>query len=156
MILFVGVVVLIAVSGNNSNSNPATYSASILTAVENNFDFNTISMKDGDVSHVFEIKNDGTEPVEIKKVYTSCMCTTTYIINSSGKRYGKFGMPGHGLSSKTNIEVGPGESVVVEVIFDPQAHGLSGIGLNRRSVYLETNSAKSSKLELSFQATVTR
>lgn len=155
LIFLVGIVALIAVSGNGNSSNPAVYSASVLTAIENSFDFNTISMKDGNVSRQFEVRNDGEEPLIIEKVYTSCMCTTAYIINNSGKKYGAFGMPGHALS-KTNIEIGPGESAVVEAIFDPKAHGPSGVGLAQRSIYLETNSAKSPKLELSFQAMVTK
>jgi len=63
-------------------------------------------------------------------------------------------MPGHAGPSKTNITVKPGESVVVETIFDPAAHGPSGVGLAERSVYLESNSQKSPKLELKFSAVV--
>ncbi|KKK95197.1 hypothetical protein LCGC14_2675250, partial [marine sediment metagenome] len=77
------------------------------------------ALKDGNVSYKFEVKNEGEESVIIEKVYTSCMCTTAYIINNSGKKYGAFGMPGH-APSKTNIEIGPGESAVVEAIFDPK------------------------------------
>jgi len=150
------VTVLFVANGNSSGSDPISYSASALVSLEEHFDFNTISMKDGDVSHIFEIKNDGTEPINIKKVYTSCMCTTALVTNGSGKQYGKFGMPGHSLPSRTNIEIEPGGSATVEAIFDPKAHGPSGIGLAQRSVYLETDSTKSPKLELSFQATVTR
>jgi hypothetical protein len=134
----------------------AKYSTSRLLAVSDYFDFGTVSMVAGDVSHVFKLENNGKDPVKIEKVYTSCMCTTAYITDVSGKRYGTFGMPGHGLSSKTDIEVGPSESVLVEAIFDPAAHGPSGVGLARRSIYIETNSAKWPKLELSFQAMVTR
>lgn len=156
LIFLVGIITLIVVSGNSDNQNPAAYSASVLMAIENDFDFNTISMEDGNVSHRFEVKNEGEEQVIIEKVYTSCMCTTAYITNSSGKKYGGFGMPGHGLSPKTSIEIGPGESAIIEAIFDPKAHGPSGVGLVQRSIYLETNSAKSPKLEFSFQATVVR
>ena len=143
-------------NGNSDQTNRAQYSASVLDALEKTFDFNTISMKDGNVSHQFEIRNDGVEPVVIEKVYTSCMCTTAYITDSSGKRYGEFGMPGHTGSSGTKIEVAPGEAANVEAIFDPNAHGPSGVGFIQRSVYLETNSAASPKMEFSFQATVVR
>ena len=46
--------------------------------------------------------------------------------------------------------------MMLEAVFDPAAHGPSGVGLAQRYVYLETNSAKSPKLEISFQAMVTR
>src|SRR3989344_7860114 len=51
------------------------------------YDFGTISMAEGDVSHAFKIKNTGSEAVVINKMYTSCMCTTA-ILNSSGKKFG--------------------------------------------------------------------
>jgi urease beta subunit len=155
--LLIGLVVLIAATGNNNDkTSPSSYSASSLAALENNFDFDTISMKSGKVSHKFEVRNNGVEPVKIEKVYTSCMCTSALIFDATGRKRGTFGMPGHGLPSRTNIEVAPGESITVEAVFDPSVHGLSGIGLNKRSIYLETNSAKSPKLELSFQAMVTK
>lgn len=153
-IVLLGAIALFATRGNG-DENSHVYSESSLSAMENNFDFQTISMKDGDVSHQFELKNEGAESVKIEKAYTSCMCTVAYIIDSAGRKYGKFEMPGHG-STKTNIEVESGESVFVEAIFDPSAHGPSGVGLAQRSIYLETNSAKSPKLELSFRAMVTR
>ena len=141
--------------GGGGDENPSKYSASVLTAFENFFDFKTISMKDGKVSHKFEVKNDGEELVRIEKVYTSCMCTAASVADSKGKNWGTFGMPGHAGPSKTNITVEPGESFVVEAIFDPAAHGPSGVGLAERSVYLESNSQKSPKIELKFTAIVT-
>lgn len=157
----VGIAVLVgiaflAMSGGNSGSDTASpYSASALTAPENTFSFGNVPINGGVVSHEFVVRNDGEESILIEKVYTSCMCTTALITNASGKKYGAFGMPGHGAPSDTKIEVGPGESATVMAIYDPAAHGPSGIGFADRSIYLETNSAKSPKLELSFQATVT-
>lgn len=155
-IIIVGTLIFVNKDSNVATSSYIEYSASVLSATEDRFDFNLISMKDGNVTHQFEIRNDGKETVIIKKVYTSCMCTTALIIDSFNKKYGAFGMQGHGISSKTNIEINAGESAFVEAIFDPAAHGPSGVGLVRRSIYIETNSAQSPKLELSFQAMVTR
>lgn len=153
--VFIGIAFL-AMSGSNGNGDGVSpYSASTLTASENTFNFGSIPINGGNVTHEFTIRNDGEEPVVIEKVYTSCMCTSALITDKSGEKYGAFGMPGHGTPSGTKIEVGPGESVTVMAIYDPAAHGPSGIGFVDRSIYLETNSAKSPKLELSFQATVT-
>ena len=140
-----------------ANIEPETsseYSASAIAVSHTTFDFGTISMKDGNVSHEFELKNEGTEPLTIEKVSTSCMCTTAFLIDSSGKKYGGFGMPGHG-TARADVEIGPGETLILEAVFDPAAHGPSGVGLAQRFIYLETNSSKSPKLELSFNATVT-
>jgi hypothetical protein len=158
-VLVIGAVAAIVVKGNTNaiaNSNPATYSASSLSVENNSFDFGTILMQDGNVSYAFKVKNDGEEPVLIGKVYTSCMCTTASVTNASGDTYGLFGMPGHAGASSTNIEIGAGESATVEAVFDPAAHGPSGVGLADRSIYLETNSSKSPRVELKFRATVTR
>lgn len=140
---------------NNSAQSVAGNSEGLLAAVENNFDFGTISMRNGKVSHEFEIKNDGTESLTINKIYTSCMCTTVTMTDSAGKNYGIFGMPGHGgAASRANIKLDAGKSLMAEAVFDPAAHGPSGVGLAQRTVYLETDSTKSPSLELNFTATV--
>ena len=128
--------------------------ASPVSVSGNDWDFGSISMKDGNVTHNFEIKNEGTEPVVIKKVFTSCGCTTAFVIDASGKKYGEFGMPGHGLPSKTDIVVGPGDAAIVEAVYNPAAHGPAGVGLAKRSIYLETNSSVSPKVEVRFSALV--
>lgn len=159
----VGIVILIAwssVSKDNSANNPDNLNASThsaLTIPERNFDFGTISMEKGKVSHVFEVKNPGNEIVTIEKVYTSCMCTKATITDSEGNGQGIFSMPGHGGgSAEANIPIKPNETVIVEAIFDPAAHGPSGVGKADRSIYLETNSTQSPKIELQFSAMVTR
>lgn len=159
MVILGGIIFLLNSDRNNKNDNQiksTTYSASTLTAPEDSFDFKTILMKDGNVSHQFKIDNQGTEPIVIEKIYTSCMCTNATVIDMLGKKLGTFGMQGHGQSSTIKIEVGAGEFITIEAVFDPAAHGPSGVGLIDRSVYLETNSAKSPKLELSFRAMVIR
>lgn len=153
-LILIGVGLAFAGSGSKKGGTTSAYSASTLSASHTTFDFGTISMKDGNVSHEFELKNEGADSLKIEKVSTSCMCTTAFLIDSSGKKYGGFGMPGHAVSS-ANVDIGPGQTVTLEAVFDPNAHGPSGVGLAQRSIYLETNSSKSPKLELSFNATVT-
>lgn len=126
-----------------------------LTVLENDFDFGDIELRGGNVSHKFEVKNKGSEAMMVKKVYTSCMCTTAYLSDASGKRYGKFGMQGHkGLDLDTDIKIAPGEKAEVEVIFDPFAHGPNGTGKIKRIVYLETSSEKTPKVEIKFTGNV--
>lgn len=142
--------------GSDVNKEVQTSSASALTATTGAFDFGTIMMQDGNVEHEFMVDNIGTEPVVINKVYTSCMCTQAAITDSSGEERGLFGMPGHGGSGKTDIVVAPGESILVNAIYDPAAHGPAGVGRADRTIYLETNSKTAPKVELQFTATVTR
>lgn len=133
----------------------AANGASVIASTEDFFDFGTINMRDGKVSRVFTVQNDGAETMVIQSAYTSCMCTEALLIDSGGKEYGPFGMPGH-TSPRTNITIGAGKSVSVKAVFDPAAHGPSGVGLAERSIYLETNSAEKPRVELKFRAVVTR
>jgi len=141
----------------DSDKTPAAASSlGSLVVAENDYDFGTISMKDGEVEHEFKLTNNGGEPVTIKEVYTSCMCTTAEITDADGKTYGLFGMPGHGLSKKTKVTIAPDQSVVVSAIYDPAAHGPSGVGLADRTIYVETNSTETPTIELEFTAMVRR
>ena len=160
ILTFGGIIVFVVVgffllNGGGGNSSTKTVSASTLESLESYYDFGTISMGNGDVAKLFEVKNTGTEPVAIEKVYTSCMCTTAKITDAEGNTYGPYGMPGHVSYDSSKIEIRGGETATVEAIFDPAAHGPSGIGLNQRVIYLETNSAQTPKVELKFAATVT-
>jgi hypothetical protein len=123
-----------------------------LTAEETSFDFGTISMANGKVSHIFNLENIGIEPVTIKKMYTSCMCTTASL-NLRNESFGPYGMAGHGFIPPINKSISPGEEGRVEVVFDPAAHGPAGIGKIQRVVTIENNSG--SPLELNFTAMVT-
>jgi hypothetical protein len=147
---------MILIGGNSNVSDSNEFSNSALTVMGNNFDFGTIVMANGNVSNQFEVRNEGGEEVIIERVYTSCMCTSAKITDASGKDMGTFGMPGHSLSPKTQIMVPAGGAVTLNATFDPAAHGPSGVGLAKRSIYLETNSKVSPKTEVSFQVTVIR
>ncbi len=157
-IIFLIAIGTIAVVNKSSNEkiDDSRYSAGLISVLENSFDFGTISMKDGKVSHRFEFKNEGSESLLINEVSTSCMCTTAFVYSNSKGKSGPFGMGGHGVSAKTNIKIDAEENFSVEVFFDPNAHGPLGVGLNQRAVYLGTNSQKTPKVELQIQANVVR
>jgi len=148
-------ILLIMLPSFVSNDQSKQVSESSLIATESFHDFGEILLQGGLVETQFDLTNEGANPITIGKVYTSCLCTTATIIESDGKEKGKFGMPGHkGLLSVADSIVLPGESIAVNVIFDPAAHGPSGVGLAQRSVYLETNSKTTPKVELRFEAVV--
>ncbi len=145
---------LVWLGQRTSNGQPANNQSNggVLAAVEQNFDFGTISMAAGKVSHTFAIKNTGTNEVVINKMYTSCMCTEATLVKS-GKKLGPFGMPGHGFIPNINEAISPGGEARVEVVFDPAAHGPAGIGRIQRTVIIENNSGR--PLEFGFTAMVT-
>lgn len=104
------------------------------------YDFGTISMAAGKVSHVFKIKNISDETIKTKRLYTSCMCTKA-TFSKSGEKSGPFDMPGHSFIPPLKKIINPDEEFEVIVEFDPAAHGPAGIGPIEREIYLENDSA---------------
>lgn len=160
--IIIGIIALLLLGGvvwiarPNSQSTAATLSTSnngTLTVEEaNNYNFGTISMAAGKVTHSFKIKNTGNETVTINKMYTSCMCTTA-LLRKGDKQFGPYGMPGHGAIPKIGQAINPNEEATVEVIFDPAAHGPAGVGRIQRTVTIENNAGQ--PLELGFTVLVT-
>ncbi len=135
-----------------SSSNLANGASALVVEEANNYDFGSISMAAGEVKHTFTIRNMGSDTVTVKKMYTSCMCTTASLM-SGGKQFGPVGMPGHGAIPSVNIAINPGEEAEVEVVFDPAAHGPAGVGRIQRTVTLEQSAGE--PVELIFAALVT-
>ena len=154
VILIFGLIWLLqTINKNQGTGSPAAASSnSLLSAEETSFDFGNVSMAKGIVSHAFKIKNTGSEPLTITKLYTSCMCTEATFVKSDIEK-GPFGMPGMGYIPQISQTLAVGEEAEILVTFDPAAHGPAGLGQINRTVYLE-NSGKSNKLELSFSANV--
>jgi len=124
----------------------------ILVANQANFDFGSVSMAAGKVTHRYWIRNTGATPIVVRTMYTSCMCTTAALVKG-GRKFDPYGMPGHGFMSPLNQAIAPNEAAMVEVVFDPAAHGPAGIGRIERSVTLQTD--REQPLELAFVANVT-
>lgn len=133
-----------AINGSNSNGT--------ISAEHSSFDFGSISMSNGNVRHDFTVKNTSGEQATLKKLYTSCMCTTASL-KINGRTEGPFGMAGHGFIPSFNQALAPGEEATIEVVFDPNAHGPAGVGKIERVIYIEMGS--SNTLELNVSANVT-
>jgi len=156
IVVFFGALVLYSRSGSGGGTTATATgggSGGSLVAAEDSFDFGTVSMAAGKVSHVFKLKNESGAPVTITKLYTSCMCTIASL-NHGGKKLGPFGMPGHGLGAIPVISetINPGEEAEVEAVFDPAAHGPAGVGPIDRVVFVEQGDKS---LQLQFKAVVT-
>ena len=134
-------------------ADAASRSAGRLAAVETKFNFGSISMAAGKVTHRYRFRNAGTEPIVLGKMYTSCMCTTAALVKSSGRKFAPVGMPGHTPIPALNETMQPNEEAMVEVVFDPAAHGPAGIGPIDRIVTIENSAGQ--PLELAFVANVT-
>jgi hypothetical protein len=151
-ITVVGIFAFLIVIGKPNNSKSETVSGGKLSAVQAGHDFGSISMKEGKVSHVYEIKNASDKPLTITKLYTSCMCTTAELAAGT-KKAGPFGMQGHGGTIPAiAVPLQPDETAKVKAVFDPAAHGSAGVGDVKRSVFV--SSPGNPNFELTLSATV--
>ena len=127
---------------------------SALAASETFYDFGTISMKNDNVTKEFTVTNPTAEAITLEAVFTSCMCTTAFIVGADGSAKGPFGMPGHGGAvPPANESVGAGESRIIRVVYDPNAHGPAGVGRIDRFITLTDDSGAT--LEYEIKANVT-
>ena len=117
---------------NQSTKN----SESKLVESETFHDFGTISMKNGNVSKMFQVVNKTNKDVFYPDLTTSCMCTAAYFVRPDGSKKGPFGMPGMGFVPKLKETIKAGELANIEVVYDPNAHGPAGVGRIDRFVYL--------------------
>lgn len=157
--IIIGIAATLAILGGiiwltrpDKSGADANYGASSLQTTETEYDFGTISMAKGKVSKIFPLKNASAQAAFIEKIYTSCMCTEASLIKPD-RKFGPFGMPGHGIAPKINQTLNPGEEVQIEVVFDPNAHGPAGVGPIDRIVYVEEKERL--PLELKIKAMVT-
>jgi len=142
----------VARNASASTTPVSPRSSGALSAREANFSFGSISMAAGKVSHRYWISNTGSRPIVLNKMYTSCMCTTAALVKGM-RKFAPVGMPGHTPIPALNEMMAPNEQAMVEVVFDPAAHGPAGIGRIERVVTIENNAGQ--PLELAFSANVT-
>ena len=131
----------------------STGARSVLTASEIFYDFGTISMKNGNVSTDFTVTNSTDKDIVVSSLITSCMCTTAFIVEPNGATKGAFGMPGMGYLTTANETIGAGESRIIRVVYDPNAHGPAGVGLIDRTITLTDSSGASLQLEIKAMVT---
>lgn len=141
-----------AATVESRSAGGSTSSIGRLDALTTAYNFGSISMARGKVSHRYLIRNTGGGSILIRKIYTSCMCTTAALVKGA-KRTDPFGMPGHGVIPTINEPMKPGEDALIEVVFDPAAHGPAGIGPVNRVVTIENSGGR--PLELVIAANVT-
>lgn len=132
-----------APSGNAAVNGPS----GILAADERSYDFGTISMAKGKVTRTFRLRNTGSTPVTIRRMSTSCMCTSATLVVGDRRR-GPYGMPGHGYIPRIDQEIEAGSAASVDVTFDPAAHGPAGVGPIQRVVRIETVDGPELQLEI--------
>ncbi|MBI4049656.1 MAG: DUF1573 domain-containing protein [Candidatus Doudnabacteria bacterium] len=124
---------------------------SVLTADSNFYDFGSVPINGGKVEKIFQIRNPSDSSVFLKEMHTSCMCTEA-TLELNGQAFGPFGMPGHAALPQISMPLAASASANVKVVFDPAAHGPSGIGTIERVVTLVTSDGE---IQFNIKANVT-
>ena len=159
--IYLGLIAVVVVGliwfSNNSKTKTPTAAinekfSGVLALKESQYDFGAVSMAKGKVSKEFALENKSQGDVKIGEVFTSCMCTEAEL-KVGDRTAGPFGMQGHTASS-VYLVMKSGETLTVKVIFDPAAHGPSGVGPIERQVAIYTSAGKDPIL-LDFKAVVT-
>jgi len=117
-------------------------------------DLGDVPIGGGKVQTSFMVRNDSDEAVRLVSVYTSCMCTTAVLAFEDGPKEGPFGMPGHDLPTSLDRSLGAGQTMEVEVTFDPAAHGPDAVGPVTRGIAIHLDDGE--VLILQFNANVVR
>lgn len=110
-----------------------------------------VAYNGGVVSKSFDIKNNSDKDVILRKITTSCMCTTAkFVVNGKESKF--YGMEMNGdLNPLISYMLPAGSSGQVVFDFDPKAHGPEGIGGFQRTVTLFFDSGYK---EVNFEGTV--
>lgn len=98
-------------------------------------DWGTISAAQGSVTKDFTIRNTGEGDLVVKKISTSCGCTTAQLV-IDGEATRSFGMD-HGNIPVIKEVIPAGESAILRVTFDPNFHYVRG--RIDRAVYVVTS-----------------
>ena len=153
-IIVIGIIIVSIASlmwWGRSTQKPAGADAGtsgVLIATKKFYDFGTISMKNGNVTKDFIVTNPTDQDVFVPTLVTSCMCTKAFLVKPDGTTKGPFGMPGMGFVPPVNETIKAGESRIIRVVYDPNAHGPAGVGLIDRFVTLTDESNSSLQLEI--------
>jgi hypothetical protein len=149
VLVTIGFLTLAIFLGSNMGATPKIEADdSVSMQLENNtYDWGEIGLNDGNVTAVFPIKNEGTSPLQLYDIKTSCTCTTAQLV-AGDKISKKFGM--HEKNPGV-FEIAPGETAEMLVEFNPAFHGPGGVGSVVRVVSMETNDP--TQPEMKFQLT---
>ncbi|HCR81490.1 MAG: hypothetical protein UX28_C0001G0331 [Candidatus Pacebacteria bacterium GW2011_GWA1_46_10] len=119
---------------------------------ESSLDWGNIVMSEGNKEATFKIKNEGTDPLKLSEVVTSCACTTAQL------KLGDTVSPAFGMHNKSAyvFEVPPQQEAKLIVVFDPAFHGPNGVGPIDRFVTVATNDPSQPQLQFSVKGIVSR
>lgn len=152
----IGIAILVSSSSTSQTKATISKTDGAKISIDHNSKIvGDIGYSKGILYHSFPIKNSGAKDLEIANMFSSCMCTKTYL-KIEEKEGPKFGMKGMSPSSSWKGILKPGEKAEIIAAFDPAYHGPQGVGQVSRIVSFETNDPDHPYVELSFEGIVTK
>lgn len=135
ILVIVGVAFLLSNKSTTEAEIP-TGDVSGLSASPESYELGDVAINGGIVSKDYEVKNTTSATLSLKKIATSCMCTTAKL-KVGDKETRLFGMEMAGdKNPPLDLAIPAGETAKVTVEFDPAAHGPEGVGPFDRIVWL--------------------
>ena len=119
------------------------------------FNFGEVKLTSGILTHRYPIKNIGQTDLKIANLASSCACTKVYFKSGSGESP-KASMKGMTKVSSWVGVLAPQETGEMVIDFDPNFHGINGIGKIARSLEFETNDPSHLRVEFNLSGEVTR
>lgn len=141
--IFGVVIVIFSVIGwiHMQNTNTVLKSDEVrLVAVPSFLDWGTVSAANGIQHKDFLIENNGTEPITIQSISTSCSCTTAKLST------------GGSVNIEMPIVVNGGDELTLQVIYDPNFHEAEGA--ITRFVYIQYQGIEEQTKELSIENSI--
>ncbi len=137
-------------SNTNSTAQVDLEENAKAVVAEASHDWGKIGINDGNVEATFAVTNEGTVPLKLFNATTSCGCTTVQLFLN------EIQSPIYGMHTSSDyvLEVPPGESADLTVIFDPLFHGPNGTGPITRQTFVETNDPQNPRLTFELSADV--
>jgi hypothetical protein len=99
-------------------------------------DLGQVNINGGLIIKEYEIINSSDDPITLKKIVTSCMCTKAAVaVGEAKSRFFSMEMRGD-KNALISIPIPAREKAIMTIQFDPAAHGPAGVGKFDRTVWL--------------------
>lgn len=123
-----------------------------LSVTPTRYDLGEVSQARGIVTVELAVTNQGTGPLVIAEMETSCGCTRAALV-TDGRVGPWFGMRGHGEWPRGwSATLAPGARATLRVQYDPDAHGIYR-GPIDRLVYIYSNDPRQPRTEVRLTGT---
>jgi hypothetical protein len=139
-IIFIGGLAFLMTKGAGGSGGdrfiPNVEASSLEENPPGSMDIGQVPYGGGKVTKSFDVKNTSDKTIKLRKITTSCMCTTAKFL-VGGKESKFYGMEMNGdLNPLIDVDFPAGATGKVIFEFDPAAHGPQGIGSFERVVTL--------------------